>query len=287
MEWTPGRLVTYWQFGNPTIMVTDLDLIKKVQVTDFDHFTDFGLFSAEYLEVMGLQMGIVDSQGEEWRTLKKLVAPAFSAPRIKKALGEMNRIGKEMVNHLKPQEKEKNFDLRENLRKFSMTCIAAVVFGIDVNCFEDPNNEFMVKGKTLVEMWRFMMMWFTPNLQRWLRIPVLNPKSERYFENMCIKIVEQRKGSKVEKNDILDTMIRAGEGCDLMTPPMMFKTMVQFFSDGFESFANICNVMAYLVTAAPEVQEQLVEEMEAVMGDRQEVTEEDVRDMVFLEQVGL
>ena len=34
-------------------------------------------------------------------------------------------------------------------------------------------------------------------------------------------------------------------------------------------------------------QEQLVEEMEAVMGDRQEVTEEDVRDMVFLEQVGL
>ena len=38
------RFGIFWSMNEATIFLRDLDLIKKVQVTDFDHFTDFGKF---------------------------------------------------------------------------------------------------------------------------------------------------------------------------------------------------------------------------------------------------
>ena len=36
------RFGVFWYGTEPAIFLLDLDLIKKVQITDHDHFTDFG-----------------------------------------------------------------------------------------------------------------------------------------------------------------------------------------------------------------------------------------------------
>ena len=36
------RFGLFWAYNEPTIFLKDLDLIKRVQVTDFDHFMTFG-----------------------------------------------------------------------------------------------------------------------------------------------------------------------------------------------------------------------------------------------------
>ena len=120
-----------------------------------------------------------------------------------------------------------------------------------------------------------------------LRIPVFNPKSTKHFEKLCHKIVEQRKNSKEERKDILHNFIKAAEESpDLMTPKMMFKTMVQFFSDGYETFSGIGKIMIFLITAHPQVQEQLWEEIDSVVGDHEDITEEDLANLPYLDQVG-
>ena len=215
-------------------MARDLELIKQVQVTAFDHFSEGYLIPDDYLKIMGLQLGLLDARGEEWRTLKKLLTPAFSGPRIRKTAGAMNRVGKLFVEHLKEQERNgAEIDILGDIEKFAMTCLADVGFGTDANCFSDPENAFFVKGKALYEIWRFMGIMFTPNIMKWFRISVTNPKSIKHFEKMLHQIVDQRKGSSVEKKDILDSLIKASEESPLMTPDMMFKTMTQFFTDGF------------------------------------------------------
>ena len=247
----------YWQFATPTLMVTDLDLIKQVQVTAFDHFKDGKFIPDDYLATMGLQLGLVDARGEEWKELKKLLTPAFSGPRIRKTAEAMNRVGALMVHHLTRQgEQGEQVNVEDAMEKFSMTCIAEVVFGVDVNCFENPDNAFFENGKSLMQMWRFLMVMFTPTLMKWLRIPVFNPKSVKHFQKMCSGIVEQRKNSKVEKKDILDNLIRASETSPLMTPDMMFTSMTQFFSDGYEGMSRISSVIIHLLALHPEVQEQ-------------------------------
>merc|ERR1719341_2366505 len=55
-------------------------------------------------------------------------------------------------------------------------------------------------------------------------------------------------------------MIKAVDESPAITPEMIFKTMIQFFSDGFETFSGVGKIMIFLITAHPEVQQQLWEE---------------------------
>ena len=137
------RMSIYWEFGRPCIMATDLELIKQVQVTAFEHFSEGYLIPDDYLKIMGLQLGLLDARGEEWTTLKRLLTPAFSGPRIRKTAGAMNRVGKLFVEHLKEQEKSgAQINILDDIEKFAMTCLADVAFGTDINCFSDPENAF-------------------------------------------------------------------------------------------------------------------------------------------------
>ena len=129
------------------------------------------------------------------------------------------------------------------------------------------------------------MCFFCPKLMLALRIPVFNPKSTKHFEKLCYQIVEQRRNSKEERKDILDNMIKAADESPIMTPEMMFKTMIQFFSDGFETFSGIGKIMIFLITAHPEIQEQLWEEIDSVVGDREDINDEDIGNLPLLDQV--
>ena len=62
----------YWDGNVPNIFIMDLDLIKQVQVGDFDHFTDLGFNHPEYLEKVGNVFGIAEMQGDQWRKMKKI-----------------------------------------------------------------------------------------------------------------------------------------------------------------------------------------------------------------------
>merc|ERR550517_1833525 len=246
----------------------DIELIKRVQVTDFDYFVDTGLFSDEYLATMGLQLGLSDLRGDKWKTLRRLLSPGFSAPRIKKTIHAQNRISRLMVDHLRKQEEQGSIiEIEEDIKKFAVTCIADVAFGIDADCFNDPENDFTSKGKALTEEWRFLMCFFCPKLMLALRIPVFNPKSTKHFEKLCYQIVEQRRNSKEERKDILDNMIKAADESPIMTPEMMIKIMI------------------FLITAHPEIQEQLWEEIDSVVGDREDINDEDIGSLPLLDQV--
>jgi len=280
------KIGLYWEFATPAVIVMDIELIKRVQVTDFDYFVDTGLFSEEYLATMGLQLGLSDLRGDMWKTLRRLLSPGFSAPRLKKTTHAQNRISRALVDHLRKQEEQGSIiEIEEDMKKFAMTCIADIAFGIDADCFNDPDNDFTSKGKALTEEWRFLMCFFFPKLMLTLRIPVFNPKSTKHFEKLCHQIVEQRRNSKEERKDILNSMIKAVDESPAITPEMIFKTMIQFFSDGFETFSGVGKIMIFLITAHPEVQQQLWEEVDSVVGDREDVNEEDLGNLTYLDQV--
>jgi len=87
-----------------------LDLIKKVQITDHDHFTDFGFFPA-VMQNKGLNtFGIVDMKGENWKKTKRLVTPPFSLPRLKKTVPAMNDCARKLIDYLHSQEHKEVVD---------------------------------------------------------------------------------------------------------------------------------------------------------------------------------
>ena len=49
---------------------------------------------------MGLIFVLADLYGNEWKRLKRQVAPAFSMPRVRKATGSVNKVADKMTSHL-------------------------------------------------------------------------------------------------------------------------------------------------------------------------------------------
>jgi len=287
MKFKKDRFCVFWEGRTPTILVTDLEIIKSVMVTDFDHFNDLGFIDQEYRKKVGLVFGLADAYGEEWKVLKRLITPTFSAPKVKKAAKAMNQVGDKMNSFISEAlEKGEDVDVMTVVNQYAITTIGAVGFGIDVDCFKDKDSEFVKQGNLILSPRRLLWMARWPGMMTFFKIRVLEPSAENFFVKLAESLVKQRQNSMVEHNDMLDSLIKAAaEAPDLMTPSMMFMTIVQFFTDGNFTFTEVFASILYLLAAHPEIQDKLQEELDTVLEGKKHVTEEDLREMPYLDQV--
>ncbi len=84
----------------------------------------------------------------------------------------------------KRNDPEKPVEMERMVMDFTMDCIARTVFSIDLNTPENPDNEFTKHGINFLQSWRLMLGMMVPGLCEWLHIPLFNPKSANYFENV-------------------------------------------------------------------------------------------------------
>jgi cytochrome P450 len=250
------KFCIFWEGANPCVFVNDLGLIKKIMVEDFDHFEALGFIDQKYLEQVGKPFGLADASGDDWKVLKKLVTPAFSGPRVKKAAKAVNQVGDKMLVYIEDAlRKGETINVETLTGQFAMTAIGSVAFGVDINCFKDKENDFMKFGNRVIKMWRWYLMEMFPNVMRWFKINLLDPGAENFFRRLGQSIVSQRRSSTVEHNDVLHSLIAAAkESPGLMTPSMMFQTIVQFFTDGYFTYTEQFAGILYLLAAHPEVQ---------------------------------
>jgi len=282
------RFGLYWESNEPALFVKDIELLKMIQVSDFDHFTDLGFNTPEYLEKVGNAFGIADMQGDHWKKMKKMVTPPFSVPRLKKTLPAMNIAAKRLVNYLKTIEKNEFVDAINFSKKFYMTNIASVAFGLDVDCFGEKESEFEKKGKNLISLLRFFIVLVFPSVAIFFKLKVIDPDAEKFFANLCKKLVSERKRMKIDSKDVLGNLMHVAEENPDMTEEMMYKTFVQFFTDGYETAAQAIGTLFYHLARNPDIQERIQEEIDDVIerkDDQDNISVEDINEMTYLDQV--
>jgi cytochrome P450 len=77
----PGKSYLWWFGWEPSITITDLDLIKQV-LTNKDHvFTKSQIVVGSLKPVIG--KGLVTTDGEEWALHRRIVNPAFHHENLK------------------------------------------------------------------------------------------------------------------------------------------------------------------------------------------------------------
>ena len=94
------RFGVFWSNNEPCIFLRDLDLMKRVQVTDFESFSELG-FSKPRQYIKLNQFGLADLDDvEAWRKLKKAMTPSFSIVRLKKNISTMNDCANKVLIYL-------------------------------------------------------------------------------------------------------------------------------------------------------------------------------------------
>ena len=69
--------------SQPIFVIRDLDLIKRVCITDFWHFSSLSIFPTELQELDCNDLGLASKAGDEWKSFRQIVNPAFTMKNLK------------------------------------------------------------------------------------------------------------------------------------------------------------------------------------------------------------
>jgi len=282
------RFGLFWSMNEACIFLMDRELIKRVQVTDFDHFTDFGFNTPQPEGKEYNQFGLADLKGEPWRKLKRAITPSFSTPRLKKNVSSMNECAKKLVGYLDARTSKESVEVIEFTKKYYLSCIASIGFGFNIDCFGVQESTFEKHAKTVFNISNFLLAELFPNVAAFFKVSIIDRNFSKYLSKLCRDVVKQRKDQNLQYNDMLNNLIEVSKDYPEMTDEIMYKTCVQFFSDGYESASLVFGVLVYYLTVYPEVQERLQEEIDEVFdgkADGEEIDQDDVTNMKYLDQV--
>lgn len=210
----------------PLNLLRDPDMIKKLAVKDFDYFTDhsqadFGKSSEEDSDDGDTLFGnsLFTLKGQKWRDMRATLSPAFTGSKMRHMFELVAEFGKSMVEFFKAEAKagkRLEYEMKDTFGRFGNDVIAMVAFGIKVDSLRDPENEFYVKGKkmmnfqTLTTPVKFLGFRFMPWLMRLLKSELADAQSAEYFKWMIVDNMKQREMHGIVRNDMILMDVKKG-----------------------------------------------------------------------------
>ena len=139
-----GKIVAFYNGGNPQVLVADPQLAKNILIKDFDIFPDRTSFW-KYLHPSSLIDGnIISVKRKRWQQIRRLLTPAFSASKLRK----MTPIIDDSINSFigilaKNSDSNKEINICELFQRLSFEIITKSAFGVRIEAQNNPNHEFI------------------------------------------------------------------------------------------------------------------------------------------------
>lgn len=196
----------------PYLLITDPDLAKTILIKDFAKFDDHGMYYNEVDDPLTAHLG--NFEGAKWRIFRNKLSPAFSAGKVKMMFSSIEPIGDRFVEVLERfAEDQIAFEVRDLTSRLAADILGSTAFGIDVDCLNNPDNEFLDLMKKLLGSFSarspinlFIVMF--KDLSRKLHLAMIPKKFTTFFMNMLGQTVKYREQNNVDRNDFLQLLIQ-------------------------------------------------------------------------------
>lgn len=147
-----------FDFRRPQLVIRDPEVIKQIGIRDFDYFEDHPSFIDEKTDSL-FRNNLVFMKGEKWRQMRATLSPAFTGSKMRQMFELVTECADEnVVKHFlqKAKNEEKiNIELKEFFTRYTNDVIASCAFGLKINSFTDPENEFYTNGRILMNFTGF------------------------------------------------------------------------------------------------------------------------------------
>ncbi|RZC32715.1 cytochrome P450 6a2, partial [Asbolus verrucosus] len=274
-------------FNGPIYFPVDPELVKKVLVTDFDHFVDRGMYIDE--EKLPLTAHIFSMKGEQWKNVRAKFSPTFTSGKMKSMYNILVKHSENLLKTLEPlAEQEQVVDMKEMLMRYTTDIIGSSAFGVDCNSLKNPDTEFsrMVAMIFNNPPWKLFKMAFEEGLQNpgnIIKIAHDNKIVQRYFYDLVKQTIEYRDQNNVVRDDFLNILMQ------MRSSGMSFQEIVAqsflFFTAGFETSSSTMSNCIHELAHNQEIQDRLREEIHEHLGrDSSNYTYEDVLGLPYLDK---
>jgi cytochrome P450 len=251
------------RFGpRPILFVNHPDLVEQVLVVQNRKFIKhFRLRSLKRT----LGNGLLTSEGEFWRSQRKLAQPAFHRDRISAYARVMVDFTERM---LQAWEDGQVRDIQDDMMRLTLEIVAKTLFDAQIG---SDSAEASAAMKTLMKAFpaRTGSLIHVPD---WIPTP-LNLRVERAarrLDRLILSIIAERRRSGEDRGDLLSLLLHAQdeESGRRMSDHQLRDEVMTLFMAGHETTANTLAWVWYLLANHPESEAKLRAELDQVLGDR-------------------
>jgi cytochrome P450 len=251
------------RFGPRTILfVNHPDLVEEVLVHQNRKFIKhYRLRQAKQT----LGQGLLTSEGEFWRTQRKLAQPAFHRERI----AAYGRLMVEFTERMLASWADGQVrDVQADMMRLTLEIVAKALFDAEIG---GQSAEVSAAMETLMHC--FVKSTSSPVIvPNWLPTP-MNLKVARMvrrLERILFAIIAERRRSGTDRGDLLSMLLHTQdeESGRRMTDQQLRDECMTLFLAGHETTANTLAWAWFLLSGQPDVEAQLHSELEGVLGGR-------------------
>lgn len=315
------RIFGWFEFRTPQYIVRDPELIKQIAVKDFDHFTDH-----RYFGNLGKiwENSMFFMRGEEWRQMRATLSPAFTGSKMRQMFELVADCADDAAKYFLKRietEPEISIEVKDYFSRYTNDVIATCAFGLKTNSLEEPENEFYLNGKKLMDFFslktilRVLVIVYFPIVARALKISMTDKTVLDAFKSTILDTMNVRKKNNIYRPDMINLLMQIREGTlkqliDEKNENEGFATAEEsevgkatvtrvwdddeivaqcfgFFIGGFETSSTVITFVFYELVVNPEIQQKLYEEIvscnEQLGGKR--INYDALQKMKYLDQV--
>ncbi|KAI7882941.1 cytochrome P450 [Lichtheimia hyalospora FSU 10163] len=283
------------------VHIVDPEAAKKFLLkTDIFPKTENAIHEGQLIRRVIGDRHIVNLNGQEWKTHRKVANPAFHRSMPIKIFGGVTQKLFKVMDH---QLQNGPIEFHDLMERWTLDALGLAAFDFDFNAVQDKDNEWVSRYNTVMTSAFDVKYSMFPILDTWL-LP-FNPsrkhkhaEADKLLDMIDQIIIEKRKtlqnmSSADEKEgqekDLLTMMIEAensGEGA--MTNEELRNNVVVFFIAGHDTTANALATTIYELAVNQDMQSKAREEAIRLLGDAHEnvvPNAEQTRDMPYINMI--
>lgn len=263
---TQEPFIGMYAYTNPAVLVRDVDLVRKVMITDFDYFHDRSVYSNKEREPLASQL--FSLKGEDWKNLRRKFNPLFSSAKLKAMfptiLSEVDKLDGYVAQ---VATSGGVFETKEMTYRYVLNIIGSVVFGLDIDILADPGHPFerMFKDLLSPNKWsdlRNALQFISPKLLDLLHIPVVPSHIGEFFLDVVSTTINHRQSHKTRRNDFMQLMIDEG---DFFTLKEITANCLIFYVAGADTSPFTTATCLYELALNPVLQKRAQNEVDNVL----------------------
>ncbi|XP_049543994.1 probable cytochrome P450 6a13 isoform X1 [Anopheles darlingi] len=281
----------------PTLMLTDPELIKTVLIRDFATFPDHGIYLNESVDPLSAHLFAME--GARWKATRSKLSPTFTAGRMRAIFPILQQVAQNFKQFLCMQvgEHGAELDVKDYSARMMIDNIGSCAFGVECNSFRDPDSAFRRSGRLAFENPRHsqlvsMMLRLYPWIGHALGLKVFRDEVIEFFSQLLEETVALRERSNgIKRNDLMDLMIevRAREGVENASTEGLSMDELKaqtfgFFVAGYDTSASNVTFCLYELALNEECQERARTCVLEALQKHGGMTYEAIADMEYLDR---
>ncbi|SEW09600.1 cytochrome P450 [Natrinema salifodinae] len=270
-----GDIASWKDPGGRVYQLNHPEYIEHVLVQNNENYVKGDRFQNVLGPITG--NGILNSEGAVWRRNRHLIQPAFHPDRIREYATMMTEFTEDA---LQSWDDGQTRLVHEDMMEVTLKIVARALFGADVDDEVDTVGSALERFMEASESLTHYVL--PPNVPTPARRRIRRARED--LDEVVYRLIEERRAEPTDHDVISKLLEVTDEDGNAMSTEQIRDEVVTLLLAGHETTALSLTLTAYLLAKNPQVERQLVAELDDVL-DGRTPTMDDLSELTYTEQV--